>query len=1576
MLLRAILCPFGLVLVLFAMVAALPAYGEEVVKRWKTDAAPGREFATEREVQRAIENAVAPDGANDQPLRWHVVKTWMSAEQIKYWYRFKPIPLIVTPWKYRYVNTDYDSLDAMLEAIRRLNASPLGCPPPTVTLSTWATTSTGAGGNPSMLRAVATVGRYIAANGLCVGATTTANVYQVREVRCPHSAALDWKQSIGACDLRPSLEPYARTVMTYTTTLITNQCRLGNPCEPTTGNKTQSESDLELDWIQFVRYFNSMTSVPSAGLGPNWSHSHSLRLAIANEADGALPGRRTVGLVEADGSHVPFTWLDHFYVANNSSGDRIEDLADYGWVLYTANEMVVFDQNGWILRRMRESGSELSYVHDTTGRLLSVTHGSGRVLLLHYEIPGREELISAISSGGIRVATYSYNDNGQLTGVEYGDTTKREYHYEDSRFPYYLTGVTAEDGRRFSWFGYDEKGRVICSRHSSDCNSEDVGIDGVRLRYTADGATVVTDSLGRVTTYGLSSSVSDGYPRKVTSVADSLGQAGRKYYTMAEDFRRRLHTVVDQNGVTTRYQYSQAEDPYSFLYLLDVTTVIEAEGTAEQRTTETHTSVPGNRMVYQKVGSLETRVLRNARQQPTRVIMRDLKTGEVRTTRYTYCESVDVAAGGDCPILGLLKSVDGPREDVVDVTRYRYHNPGVPCSIPEICQRRKGDVSSITNAMGHVFEINTYDPLGRPTESIDGNDLRIARRYTRRGLLEDLKQIGPAGLLDYASITYWPTGLPRSVDDLVNGRVDYFYDSAQRITDLARNNGRSTIHYLLDDAGNRLREDFLNYAGISQGSAQAGYNESGRLTSLSDAYGNKTSFSYNNRGRVSEILDPAGTRTLMQYDSLGRVVGSVNDVEGLAVNVSTAYDQFDRVVEVVDPKGLLTSYSYNAFGDLVGLNSPDSGQSAYSVDPAGNVLTRTDSRGVTVSYAYDSINRVTSIDYPDPSMREEYVYDVPSADCAEYERYSEGRLSFVRHSGGTSAYCYNSMGDVTRKMQNIGGVSIGLSYGYKIGGSPLSITYPDGSIVESRIAGSGYATIDLTRNGSARRIVSVDRQAAFGNMRDMHYSNSVRHNKLLRPLDQNLRPMGVWSVASGGSVTDPTDGLSIGLTYDAVGKISAIGSGSGNLVARYEYDALGRLVETKDGASGSSIESYRYDETGNRTSVATAAGVSYYQYAPNSHRLIDVDGESREYDGVGNTLSIGSRQYLYNSANRLREVREAGSLIESYLYNHKGERIQRRLANGDVEFTLYDEDGRWMGAYGSGGDMIQQAVWLEQYPVALMNRPSEGVPALAYVQADHVGTPRAVVDADRDVVIWNWSNASEVFGNQVPNTDPDLDGKDFEVALRFPGQQANPSTGLFYNYQREYDPVVGRYTQSDPIGLNGGISTYVYAEGDPLSTVDPLGLEGVGYWNNGERNTVTGAYAMNDCESEAAADLVVDLIPLTATVGLAMDVLGIDFNFKRAPYVEFGQYGVKTPFAAAGHGIEAAASQAEARAAHQMKGAAAKGIHYSVANGRRNRAAANVGRAMFLRAGARYLGPFGAAVNFRTNWNNCQCPPK
>ncbi|WP_221885740.1 RHS repeat-associated core domain-containing protein [Variovorax sp. MHTC-1] len=124
------------------------------------------------------------------------------------------------------------------------------------------------------------------------------------------------------------------------------------------------------------------------------------------------------------------------------------------------------------------------------------------------------------------------------------------------------------------------------------------------------------------------------------------------------------------------------------------------------------------------------------------------------------------------------------------------------------------------------------------------------------------------------------------------------------------------------------------------------------------------------------------------------------------------------------------------------------------------------------------------------------------------------------------------------------------------------------------------------------------------------------------------------------------------------------------------------------------------------------------------------------------------------------------------------------------------------------------------------------------VHPDHLGTPRRITAADGQV-LWQW--AYSAFGDE----EPTVAAKRFTSAttnpttgitgasavtynLRYPGQYADTESGLFYNYFRSYSSTTGRYTQSDPIGLDGGWNRFGYVDANPLSLVDPEGLRSLG----------------------------------------------------------------------------------------------------------------------------------------------------
>jgi len=1170
---------------------------------------------------------------------------------------------------------------------------------------------------------------------------------------------------------------------------------VGNPCNVKTGEKYEIAQDFDLGWVELTRFYHSGVSTSNGGFGHGWSHSLGMAL---------LPdGPDSVGVIEGSGFQRAFKKDAHGYEADDASGDRL--VQDGNWTLYSAGGTSVFAADGRLIEKQSVDGSSQTFVYDEHDRLAGVVHSSGRTLEFVYQSNDYDALISAILVEGVALARYTYTGQQQVATVTFADGGVRTYHYEDARFPQHLTGITAEDGRRYSSFAYDALGRVVSSQHAG-------GADGVTLAYGPHGGALVTDALGRQTDYRLTPGGDDAPPRKVTTVTDSQGTISRTYYDSSVDFRRRLDTYTDRRGVQTKHDYAQGVDVATGRPTR-LHTVTEALGLPEQRSTTTAHDLEKNVLLTATTGQRETRVAYNARRQPVAVTITDVDTGQARSTRYTYC---DESPTDECPLPGLLRRVDGPRTDVADSTVHAYYPADdTGCADGGQCHYRRGDLRRTTNALGQTTDYLAYDRFGRVQSIKDANGAVTDYSYHPRGWPQSITVRGRTPEEDRTlQFSYWPGGQVMQIIDPDGYRVTYVYDAAQRLTDIEDSSGGS-IHYVLDAAGNRLREDVVDAGGTLQRTLSRTYNALGQLAQLRDARQYATGFTYDANGNLLTTTDALQRVKRQYHDALNRVQRVVQDEGGIAAVTAMTYNALDQVMQVTDPKGLFTTYAYNGLGDRIGQTSPDSGTQRFDVDAAGNPTQVTDARGVTARYRYDALDRLTGIVYPDPNQDVGYAYDVAPTACAANERFSRGRLAEVQHAGGRTLYCHDLVGNVTRKVQITGTSRSALRYAYTKAGRLSALTYPDGSVADYvRDAQGRIRQIGLSRAGLPRQIVVDDvTYAAFGPATGWTYGNGRR---LQRPLDKDYRPQAVHDPAAGG--------LSVGFRYDAVGAISTLTHGtSPTRLAGFSYDALGRLTGTRD-ATDAPLVTYAYDATGNRTGLTTATSTAHYAYPHTSHRLSAVDGVAREHDAAGNTTRIGGNVFDYNSANRLAAVMHGSTAVERYVYNHRGERIMRMPVAGAAQVTLYDEAGRWIGNYSATGEPQQQAIWLDDHPVALMTAPAPGVPALAYVQPDHLGTPRVVIDSERDVAIWRWPLDGEAFGADAPEEDPDGDGVPYELNMRFPGQQYTAATGLYYNYQRDLDAASGRYVQSDPIGLAGGISTYGYVYGNPYALSDRFGL--------------------------------------------------------------------------------------------------------------------------------------------------------
>ena len=250
--------------------------------------------------------------------------------------------------------------------------------------------------------------------------------------------------------------------------------------------------------------------------------------------------------------------------------------------------------------------------------------------------------------------------------------------------------------------------------------------------------------------------------------------------------------------------------------------------------------------------------------------------------------------------------------------------------------------------------------------------------------------------------------------------------------------------------------------------------------------------------------------------------------------------------------------------------------------------------------------------------------------------------------------------------------------------------------------------------------------------------------------------------------------------------------------AAYSYDGLDRLTLEKNGTKV--VEAFTYDATGNRLSKTVGTKTTANTYPVDSHRLSAAGNTNRSYDANGNTATVGSgnamQTFVYDDRNRLRDYKLGTTLKSSYRYNGKGEQVLRidSTTPANSRQYVYDEAGHLLGEYTTAGVRIQEYVWLDDTLVGILSDHDGST--YQYVETDHLGTPRAVIHPTRNTIVWRWNVNDTTFGDHTPLGDPDGNAITYTLNLRYPGQRADPITGLNYNYFRDYDPATGRYGYS------------------------------------------------------------------------------------------------------------------------------------------------------------------------------------
>lgn len=716
---------------------------------------------------------------------------------------------------------------------------------------------------------------------------------------------------------------------------------------------------------------------------------------------------------------------------------------------------------------------------------------------------------------------------------------------------------------------------------------------------------------------------------------------------------------------------------------------------------------------------------------------------------------------------GQLVTSDGPRTDTSDVMSFDYDG--------------FGNVISVTDPLGGLTTMR-YNEVGQITEMVEPNGVITTYAYDEAG-----NEITRVVAGETTTTSYNAMNLPEVVTLPSGQTTTYRYDAFGRTTAIV-DTDNNRLQYTLDSYGNALREEMYNHADELVQTRSFEYDALGRMIKETGAAGQVTAYSYDPNGNRIMVTDPLGRVVRSRYDALNRLTHVTDQAGGATLYV---YDALGSLVSVSDPLGNATRYGPDGFGDVKWEESPEAGRREFNHDDFGNIVAETDAIGHTTQYKYNAANLLTRKVFSDTTSETRTYAAGPLG---------QSLLSSIVSPQATLQWTYDPHGRTVTMTQTVAGVSHRVSYVYDDRGRVATLTYPSGALLRFTYS-EGGEIVGLSI-GNATLLSSVVYRP-FGVAKEWTWGNGSANHRVF-DFDGNLIR---FSLAA----------LSLTMIYDAAGRITEL---QGDTLKEFSYDSLDRLTGYRTAVQQ---HAYSYDANGNRIVYNDSEQTTLYTYDAHSSRLTTRarEGgdatESYAYDAAGNVVADSTRSFAYDAGGRMTQV-TSSSGTTAYRYNPLGQRVSKSAPGSDAvtEIYVYDDLGRMLGVYAETGAAIMEIVYLQNTPVAVIT----GANDIYYIYADQIDTPRVITDTG-DEVVWRWD--SDPFGIGLPDDDPDNDGSIFTCNLRFPGQYFDKESELHYNYLRDYDPSLGRYLQTDPIGLEGGLNAYVYANGNPISSYDPTG---------------------------------------------------------------------------------------------------------------------------------------------------------
>ena len=764
------------------------------------------------------------------------------------------------------------------------------------------------------------------------------------------------------------------------------------------------------------------------------------------------------------------------------------------------------------------------------------------------------------------------------------------------------------------------------------------------------------------------------------------------------------------------------------------------------------------------------------------------------TTNYTYDNSgnqmtkTEVASGltrtWTTPWSnGLLASITGPRTDVSQVTQFSYNASGA--------------LTGIKDAAGHITNILSTTAGGLPLRQQAPGNIVTNFTYDGRQRLLTSKLTTSAGVLTTTN-AYDAAGnlVKRTLPD---GSFDMqTYDGAHRVVADTNALGQSKS-YMLDALGDRQMTVVTNSGGTVTWQLADAFDALGRRISEKRGAGQTSSYAYDPNGNLTGVMDGRSLMTTNSYDALDRLSQVKDPAGGLT---TYTYDQHDRITQVAAPNGAAISYALDGFGRATTTSSPDTGATTASYDLADNRTSSTDGAGVVVNNTYDALNRPTSTTYPsDSSENVAKTYDQTG------HGFGVGNLTSVTDAVGSVSYTYDERANRLSEARTTGGLTLTTTYAYDKASRLAGVSYPSGTATGFAydLAGQPSAVMATTPGTTTAVPLAMSfTWEPFGPLTGVTYGDGTVE---ARGYDMAYR---LGSIAAGSL-------QSLAYAYDgddnATTITDSVTTANSHTVT---YDNLNRVSTDKPGSGGTNT--LKYDASGNRTSNASTS----YTYAPNSNVLTQYATSTLtttvSSNGVGSitafTPASGNATRLgYDAAERLASVQIGPTLELTNTYDAFGRRMLK-TAGKTSALLQYDPAGHLLAERDTTGSTLvrQDTVYLGNVPLADIN-PDTG--AIFFLHTDHLSAPQVATTSSGAVA---WQGTYSIFGSATAPTGL------LTQNLRLPGQYADTTTAYSQNGFRDYYPALGRYLESDPIGLDGGINTFAYSQNNPVNFADPLGL--------------------------------------------------------------------------------------------------------------------------------------------------------